>query len=331
MLILNRSHVRDLLPMDVCIRLMRDAMMAVSSGKTVLPPRQFMPIPGRDGKMGLMPGYSAGVQAGDDAFGVKIVSKYVRDADDPAGTHVGMVILFDAERGMPIAMMEGGELTAIRTAATSAMATDLLARKDAQTLLILGAGEEGYHHAKSFALIRPLKSIKFWARRPEQAEGLIARLGRIEGVALEVATDLEQAVQTADIICTTTSAPNPILFGRSLLPGQHVTLVGSAIPSTAEIDSEGVKKGRFFVDQRSAALLAAGELLRAIHDGSVDESHVLGEIGDVALGRIAGRTSETDITIYKSLGVLAQDLWAARHVVTAAKAASVGVAIDLAD
>ena len=331
MLILNRSHVRNLLPMKACIELMRDAMISVSSGKTVLPPRQFMPIPGRDGKMGLMPGFSAGMHAKDDAFGVKIVSKYVREADDPAGTHVGMVILFDAERGLPVAMMEGGELTAIRTAATSAMATDLLARKDARSLLILGAGEEAYHHARSIALVRPLRTISIWARRPEQAENLIARLGPIEGTSLEVVTELDSAIADADILCTTTSAPNPILFGRSLRPGQHLTLVGSAIPSTVEIDSDAVAKGRFFVDQRQAALLAAGEFLRAIGDGSVNESHILGEIGEVAMGTVAGRTSEVDVTIYKSLGVLAQDIWAARYVVNAARVSKVGLTLDIMD
>lgn len=329
MLILNRSQVRSLLPMEACIELMRSAMKAVSNGDTVLPPRQFMAIPHRNGKMGLMPGYSAGSTEMRDVFGVKIVSKYVRAPNDPAGTHVGMVVLFEAERGMPIAMIEGGELTGIRTAATSAMAADVLAQKTARSLLVLGAGEEAYHHIRSFCCIRKLATVRVWARRRDQAATLVERCKTETGPDFEIVDDIESAAAASDLICTTTSATDPIFRGAWLKPGHHLTLVGSAIPSTAEVDDDAVAASRFFVDQISAALLAAGELRRAITRGRVSESHICGEIGGVMNGTIPGRQSATDITLYKSLGVLAQDLWAAHYVLKAAQAAGLGSEIDL--
>jgi ornithine cyclodeaminase len=328
MIVLTASDVRRLLPMAECIPLMAEAMKAVSAGRTVLPERTFTPIPGRQGKLGLMPGYAEGApDQGGDAFGVKIVSKYVRPPGDPAGTHVGMVALFDADQGLPRALIEGGSLTAIRTAATTAMACDVLAGKDARRALILGAGEEAQWHIEALRLIRPFDEIAVWARRPEQAEGLIAQMG---GADLALAGDLEAAVAAADVICTVTSAPEPILLGAWLRPGQHVALVGSAIPTTAEADAEVVARARFFVDHIPAAQRAAGELKRAIEAGAVGPDHIAGEIGAVLLGAVEGRRSAGEITLYKSLGVLAQDLFAARHVLAAALAQGVGASIDLA-
>jgi ornithine cyclodeaminase len=316
MLILTRSDVERLLTYEACIPLMREAMAALSSGLTVLPLRQFMTAPGMAGKMGLMPGY---LGDGEGCFGVKVVSKFPRQAGDRHGTHVGFVALFDAAEGLPRLLAEGGSLTAIRTASASAMAADLLARPEASRLLILGAGEEAHRHAQAFAKVRRLSDVAIWARRAERAETLAAAL-RGEGLPARAAEDRTTDVPNADLIVAATSAEEPILEGRWLRPGQHVTLVGSAIPQTAEADEDVVAGSRFFVDYRVAALAQAGELRRAIASGRVLESHIAGEIGEVILGRVEGRRSAEEITLYKSLGVTCQDLAAARYLAQVAGA-----------
>ncbi len=320
MIVLTASDVERLLPMADAIPLMCDAMRQVSAGDTVLPLRQFMAVPGAAGKLAVMPGYVADPAS----FGVKIVSKFPRAPDDRHGTHVGAVIVFGADDGLPLALIDGATLTAIRTAATSAMATDVLARADAATLLVLGCGEQAHRHIDALRQVRAFERVTIWGRDSARAAALAAAVGG------DVATDLDGAVAEADVICTTTSAVTPILRGAALRPGTHVNLVGSAVATSAEADSEVVRRSRFFVDARPAALAAAGELLDAVAAGVVDESHIAGEIGEVLLGRVAGRQSPDQITVYKSLGVTAQDLVAAHAVWRAAVASGAGIEIDLA-
>ena len=325
MLILSHSDVSALLPFAVCVDLMRDAMKQVSQRRAVLPLRQFMGVPETKGKLGLMPGYIA-----DPArFGVKIVSKYERPHDDPHGTHVGAVMIFDAQSGLPLAMVEGGTLTAIRTSATSAMATRVLARPDASRLAILGCGEEARYHVRAFLSVLPLREIIVWGRSPEKAERFALSLDLPGDVRVRTAATVESAIMDADIVCTVTSAATPILQGDHLKPGTHVTLVGSAIPTTAEADSAVVTRSRFYVDYRDAALAQAGELRNAINDGLVTADHIIGEIGEVLLGTKPGRTSPEDITVYKSLGVTAQDLMAADFVYREALRRNIGITVEL--
>jgi len=311
---------------------MAGAMRATSARNCVLPLRQFMAIPDRPGKLGLMPGYLGAAGSADPArFGVKIVSKFERPPGDPHGTHVGAVLLFDAVTGLPLALLEGGTLTAIRTAATTALATETLARADAEHLLVIGSGEEARYHIPALLGVRRFRRLTVWARRLEQAERLLADLQLPATLATAVAADLSQAVAQADVICTVTSAKEPILRGAWLVSGTHLNLVGSAIPTTAEVDSAAVARGRFYVDYLDAARAAAGELLAAIRAGIVDESHVVGELGEVLLGRRPGRSSAEEITIYKSLGVTTQDLAAAEVAYRLARERRLGREIDLGE
>jgi len=308
MRVLSRATLERVLSFERCIDAVRAAMLATSRRDCVLPLRQFMPIPGRAGKLGLMPGYIGG---DGECFGVKIVSKFERAAGDPHGSHVGAVMLFDAEHGLPLALLEGGTLTAIRTAATTALATDALARRDARRLLIVGTGEEAWYHARALAQVRAFEVITIWGRNAAHAQGLSQRLATIalpHAPKLSVATDLSAAVAQACVICTVTSAKEPFLRGEWLPVGAHLNLVGSAIPTTAEVDVETVRRGRFFVDYREAAYAQAGELRNAIAAGLVTEAHVVGELGEVLAGAASGRREASEITIYKSLGVTTQDL-----------------------
>lgn len=333
MRILSRADVEALLGYRQCMDAIRVAMIHTSRRDCVLPLRQFMPIPGRPGKLGLMPGYLGGDA---DCFGVKIVSKYERPAGDPYGSHVGGLMLFEAATGLPLALLEGGALTAIRTASMTAVATDALARDDAENLLIVGAGEEAWHHARALPYARAFAQVSVWARDVARAEKLVARLAAtaddqvgVRKPQWRVAENLAKSFSTADVVCTVTSAKSPVINGEWCRPGQHINLVGSAIAQTAEVDDLTVRRSEFFVDYRDAALAAAGELLGAISRGAVTESHLRGEIGEVLTGTIRGRTHQDQITVYKSLGVLTQDLAAAQLVLREAERRQIGHVVDM--
>jgi ornithine cyclodeaminase/alanine dehydrogenase-like protein (mu-crystallin family) len=327
MRIIKRSEVERLLPVEACVDVMRLAMVATSRRDVTLPIRQFMPVPDTVGKLAIMPG-TLGKPA---CFGIKLVCKYDRPTDDPLGTHVGMVMLFDSAKGVPLAMIEGSSLTAIRTSAASALGTDVLARKDSSRLAVIGNGEQAMRHVHAMMAVRPIENVAIWGRDSRRAEGFATAVEAATGVGAQSCATAAAAVYDADIICTTTSAKAPILFGEDLRPGQHINLVGSAIPTAAEIDDEAVAAARFYVDYRDAAMAAAGELLGAIERGVVTESHVIGEIGEVIAGSVEGRRCDTDITMYKSLGVASQDLAAAHAVWRLAELEGGGTTVELLD
>ena len=328
MLILSKSQVAHALPHAACIPLMRQAMLAVSAGDVDMPLRRYMQIPDTSGKMTLMPGYTGG---DINSFGFKVVSKYPREPDSPFGTHVGAVMVFDKAQGTPIGFMHGGELTAIRTSSATALATDVLARKDATRLLIIGAGEEARHHIAALVNVRDFKTITVWARKTERAQACADAASEQVGRAVAVAGDLETAVGEADVICTVTSAKEPVLMGRWLKPGTHVNLVGAAIPTSAEADTDVVTAGRYVVDYLPSALDQAGELLGAMESGAFTEDQIAGEIGQILAGEKPGRADDQEITVYKSLGVAAQDLAAAVGAVAAAKEKGLGQSVAWED
>ncbi len=321
MLVISAAEVEALLPMPLAIAAMRDAMIQVSAGRTVLPLRQFMAIPDAPGKLAVMPGYIAD----PPLFGVKTVAKYSHPRGSKLGSHVGIVQLFDAATGVLLAIIEGGSLTAIRTAAASAVATDALARPDATRLAILGTGEQARRHVAAMAAVRPIAEVRVWGRSLDNARAFAAGLKLPATSCASVA----EAVAGADIICTTTPAVDPILFSAMVAPGTHINLVGSAIAATAEADPELVARAEFTVDYREAALAQAGELRRAIAAGLVTADHIRGEIGAVLAGDAPGRSEAAAVTIYKSLGVTAQDLAAGAAVLAAARAAGMGQEIHL--
>ena len=268
-----------------------------------------------------MPGYITD----PPLFGVKTVAKYTHPPGSPHGSHVGIVQLFDAETGLLLAIIEGGSLTAIRTAAASALATDALARPEARRLAIIGTGEQARRHVTAMAAVRAIEHVTVWGRSKANARTFAAALD----LPVTVCSTVDAAVAEADVICTTTPAAEPILFGAALRPGSHVNLVGSAIPTTAEADIALVARSEFYVDYREAALAHAGELRNAITTGAVTADHIRGEIGELLLGLAPGRSSAAAITVYKSLGVTAQDLAAGAHVLDAARAQGLGRDISL--
>jgi len=327
MKIITESMVEKHLTMPDCIDAMRGAMVAVSRGDTTLPIRQYMPIPDTQGKMAIMPGTIA-----DPAcYGIKLVCKYVREDSSPYGTHVGMVLVFDSEKGLPLAMIEGASLTAIRTAAASALASDLMANKHCETLTVLGCGEQARRHILAMLAVRSPNTIQVWGRNPDKASVFAQSMTHETGKPVTAIQDIETAVRSADLICTTTSSKDPIMKGAWLKPGTHINLVGAAVSTSSEVDQDVVTRSRFVTDYRPAAMAAAGELLRAIESGVVTQDHIVAEIGEIADGKIQGRTSQDEITVYKSLGVAAQDLAAGHKLYEMALRDGFGLDVNMMD
>jgi ornithine cyclodeaminase/alanine dehydrogenase-like protein (mu-crystallin family) len=322
--ILRGAEVRRLLPMPECVELMHRTMIAVSERRVVLPLRSVMVMPGGLGMLGNMPGYLAE----PECFGVKLVSLIPRNKPPQYSSHLGLVLLFEAEHGCPVALLDAAEITAIRTAAASGLATRLLARPDAGDLALLGAGEQARSHLEAMLAVRALRRIRVWARDAEKAAAFAAEEGARHRIAIETLPTVREAVAGADIICTLTKARDPLLLGEWLSPGVHLNVVGSSIAAAAEIDTPAVVKARFFVDFRESTINEGGEYLRALNAGAITPQHILGEIGEVANGSKPGRRSPAEITLYKSLGIAPQDLASAHHVLQKARAAGLGQLID---
>jgi ornithine cyclodeaminase/alanine dehydrogenase-like protein (mu-crystallin family) len=314
--VLRGSEVRQLLPMRECVDLMHRTMIAVSERRVVMP--------GELGMLGNMPGYLAD----PECFGVKLVSLIPRNKPPQYSSHLGLVLLFEAQHGCPVALLDAAEITAIRTAAASALATRLLARPDAGDLALLGAGEQARSHLEAMLAVRSLRRVRVWARDGDKA----AAFARIEGarhsITIETSATVREAVTGADIVCTVTKAREPILLGEWLAPGAHLNVVGSSIAAAAEIDTPAVVKSRFFVDYRESTVNEGGEYLRALEAGAIAPEHILAEIGEVANRTKVGRRSLSDVTLYKSLGIAPQDLASAHHVLEKARAAGLGQIID---
>ncbi len=327
--ILDGPTVRSLLPFAACVDVVRQAMIATSAGRALLPLRHSMPLPNGAGALGMMAGYLGE----PECFGIKLVSLFPGNRQRGLSSHLGAYLLYEAESGRPLALMNAGELTAIRTAAASAVATLALMRRDSTRLAILGTGEQARAHLDALLTVHAFREITIWGRRPERAAQLaaLAREHHAGRTDLTVAScpNARDAVARADVICTVTASQTPILHGAWLQPGTHVNLVGASFPDRREIDADGVARSCFFVDYRASAMAQAGELLDALRAGAVTESHIVAEIGAVLAGTTAGRRDAAEITIYKSLGVAAQDLAAAWHVFQQAEARDLGVAAAL--
>ena len=302
------EEVARFLPYEECIPLMREAMIALSTGRTRQTLRQIVDLPaGR--AFGVMPG--AILDGG--TFGAKLVSVYPDNFAKGKGSHQGIVALFDPDSGAPSAILEAGEITAIRTASASAAATDALARPESKRLAILGYGEQAWRHVEALRRVRPIEEVRIWGRSFEKAQNFAARVEGL-GLAASAEPEVEAAVADADIICTVTAAAEPILDSFAVADGVHVNAVGSSRAGRAEIAEDLVARARFFADHKEGVLSQGGEFIRAREAGLIGDDHLLGEIGEVFAGSLAGRTGPGDVTLYKSLGSIVQDLASAEHI-----------------
>ena len=309
-LFVNESGVRRLLPMDVCVPLMREALTALSRGDVVMPLRSLVRLPDRSGLLGLMPGYLGAPQS----FGIKVVTVMPGNHGTPYDSHQGVVMLFGVNHGEPLAILDASAITAIRTAAASAAATDALARADAGDLALIGSGTQARTHLAAMRSVRSLRRVRVWSRSRENADRFAREETSNVGVRIEPVAAPEDAVQGADLVCSTTASREPVLRGAWLAPGAHVNAVGACFPASRELDTEAVVRSRFFTDCRESCLQESGDFLIPRSEGALHEEHLLGEIGEVLLGTVRGRTSPEDITVYESLGVAVEDLAAAHAI-----------------
>jgi ornithine cyclodeaminase len=320
LLVLSRKDIAGLMPMAAAIELMREAMRTALDADARLPLRTVMPTPGWGGFLGLMPGFLP-----PDRLGVKVLTVSPGNFAHGLSSHRGAVLLFEPAFGRLLAILDAAEITAIRTAAASALATDLLARRDAETLAILGYGEQAARHLEAMLAVRPFKEVRIWGRSAARAQTFIAaERARAGGAQMRVAGSVAAAVAGADVVCAVTAASRPILFGADLSPGAHVNLVGASRPEEREADDAVVTRGRLFVDILASALAQGGEIRSAIAAGRFRAEDIAGQIGEVLLGAVPGRTDSAEITVYKSLGVSAQDLASAAWLVRRARDQGVG-------
>lgn len=329
-LFLSREDVEALLPVGECIEVMAGALAALARGEAFQPLRASHWLPDRRGVLVTMPG---GLFAGGgDILGVKVLTVFPGNAAHGEESHQGAVLLFDAERGRPLAFLDAASITAIRTAAVSALATRLLAREDAGDLAILGTGVQARTHLAALREVRALRRVRVWSRDPGNARRLAAEESARylrHGLRVEPSASAQEAVAGADIICTVSAAVEPILLGDWIAPGAHVNAVGACTPDARELDTAAVVRARLFVDRRESALHEPGEILTPLREGTITEDHILGEIGELLIGKVQGRRDASDVTLFESLGLTVEDLASARHIYRKALEQGRGVSLEI--
>jgi len=332
MRILNANDVRQALPMPAAIDAMRTAFAALASGRADVPPRTHLRIDRHDGDTLVMPAYLSSDDA-EAALAVKVVSVFPNNGEANLPRINAAVVVLDPATGVPVALLEGAALTGIRTAAASALATDLLARPDSRTLAIFGAGVQARTHLEAICTVRPIDTAWIYAPTADRVDRLIAELagrGPIPRDLRRAATPAE-AVSRADVVCTVTTSSVPVFEDGNVRPGTHVNAVGSYKPQVAEVPPETVVRATVVVDERAAAWQEAGDLIQPLRAGLIGEEHIRAELGELVAGSKSGRTSAGQITLFKSVGNAAQDAAAAQLAVRNAETMGIGQRITWND
>lgn len=324
-LILNHDEVVGLLPMKVCIALMREALIKLASGEVHQPLRTIVRPANAAGVMGLMPSYVGG---DDAAYGLKTVCVFPGNPAKGKDAHQGAVLLFSAGTGELLALMNASAITAIRTAAVSGVATELLAREDASDLAIIGAGVQARTHLKAMAEVRPIKRCRVASRNIEHARQLAKEMSGSVPFAIEPVETVEKAVGGADLIATVTDSKEPVVHREWISPGVHLNVVGSSTPLAREVDTATIAESALFVDRRESTLNEAGDYLFAMREGAIGPEHIRAELGEVLTKQKPGRTSPEEITLFKSLGLAVEDLAAANYLYRKAKESNAGTWIE---
>jgi len=304
----DAAEVEALLDYPGCIEAMRRAMIALSAGERPQPLRQIFTV--GDGEMfGTMPGELAALST----FGAKLVSVFA-DPERPGCTrHQGVVVAYDGETGAVRCIADAEQVTKIRTGCATAVATDALARGDAEVLAVFGTGVQAEAHLRAVPLVRPFREILLWGRSPDRARAFADRMSEEIHQAITPVDDAEQAARMADVICTVTASRVPVIMADWVRPGTHVNLVGSSYLGPVEVDPALLPGARFVADYRPGALAQGAELAAAREAGLIGDGYEVLEIGDVLGGKVPGREDAEQITIYKSLGHVVQDLAAAAY------------------
>jgi ornithine cyclodeaminase/alanine dehydrogenase-like protein (mu-crystallin family) len=314
LLVLGAGDVHALLPYGECADAMRDALAALARGEVHQPLRAIIKPPGAAGMMALMPAYLAGAGEGADAhaaYALKAIGIFPGNPAAGLDAHQGVVLLSSAQTGEPLAVLNASAVTEVRTAAVSAVATGLLARADATELGIIGTGVQARAHLLAIAAGRPLARIRVAGRNPARARRFAEDMRDRCAVPVTACDSAAGAVAGAGIVVTATSSAEPVLRRDWLAPGVHINAVGACLPDTRELDTQTVAAAALFTDRRESVLSEAGDYLLAEAEGAIGPGHIRAEIGELLTGTAPGRTADTEITIFESLGLAVEDLAAA--------------------
>jgi len=326
-LLLSHREVHAYLPMAECIEAMEGAFRSLTAGRSLVPLRTVIRLPDSPNAFAAMP---AVVGSGTNAqIAAKIITVFPGNDATPFDSHIGVVLLFGADHGELLAIADASSITAIRTAAVSGLATRLLARPGSQCLALLGAGTLAMPHLEAVSAVRPINEVRVWSRSPARSQEFAQRAREKRGVKVTVVPTAQQAVASADVVCTITASRTPVLEGSWLSPGTHVNAEGASLSSARELDTEAVRRARLFVDLRESAMNEAGDFLIPRSEGAIADDHILGELGDLLAGLIVGRQSPDEITLFKSLGLAVEDVAAIRHVYEKALAAGAGTRVTI--
>ncbi|MCC6772456.1 MAG: ornithine cyclodeaminase family protein [Gemmatimonadaceae bacterium] len=322
-LIVPHADVERLLPMSACIDVMAEALAATARGDALLPLRQVLRLhSGRDA-FAVMPAILG------NAIGAKVITVFPGNDATPYESHMGVILYFDDTHGRLLAIVDASSVTAIRTAAVSGLATRLLAVPQSSTLAILGAGVQAMTHLEAMLAVRPIREVRVWSRGEQRRDQLVA-WGRTRfGIEVIACASAEQAVRDAHVICTVTASHHPVLQGRWVAPGAHINAVGASIASARELDTTAVVQARLFVDRRESAMHEAGDFLIPRAEEAIDNGHIVGELGDVVLGNVPGRSDDRERTLFKSLGLAVEDVASARFIYQQALATGTGTWLEL--
>lgn len=323
---LSASDIAQLVSMREVITLMRQLFVEIGRGSVPLTGRSAIVL--RDGKdkVLFMPGHISSM----NSVGIKVVSVF---PDNPTkhgrSTTNAVVMLHDAETGEAIALMDGGHITALRTAAVSAVATDILAKPDARTLGVFGAGVQARSHIDAIMMVRPIASIDVFDPNHERAQQFVDALRLAIGpdCALSASTSAESTASGKDIVVTATTSDSPVFDGRWLAPGTHINAIGAFRPDAREVDDHTVVGARIYVDSRAEALADAGDLIIPLEAGTISSEAVLADLGELSLAPEKGRQSPCDITLFKSVGLAVEDIVVARLISEKAAAEGVGAVL----
>lgn len=323
--ILDQAQVTALLPMADCVDLMEATLRTLSRGGAILPLRTMVRLPEGRGIFGSMPSY----MNPPDAIGLKAITVIPGNEGTKYDSHQGVVLLFEAKHGSLVAILDASSITAIRTAAVSGAATRLLARPDAGDVAILGSGVQAETHLEAIAVARKLRRVRVWSRSAANGARFVEGARRRHSFPIEAVSTAEAAVRGADIICTVTAAKTPIVERAWIADGAHLNVVGASLASARECDSDTVAAARVFADRRESLLAESGDFLIPKAEGRFGDDHLVGELGDVFEGKVPGRRSSKEITLFKSLGLAIEDLASAQFVATRAAERQVGTVLEI--
>jgi len=309
-LFVNKEKIASLLPMSECISVMEKMFRSLAAGECLQPLRNIMRLPDGSGVLGMMPGHAAKL----DVMGIKVITVFHTNNESGLPSHQGIVILFDAKNGQPLMLFDALEITAIRTAAASAVATKLLSRDNSSILPIIGSGEQAKRHIEAMLVVRNIKQINICGRSEKNAKHLVNELSAEYNIPVHMKKNVQQAVEHADIICTVTASKEPVVLGDWIAAGTHINAVGSSTPFSRELNTTAIVKSKLFTDRYESLFNEAGDFLIPKKEGAITEEHVKAEIGEVLSGTKKGRENDEEITVFKSLGIAAEDIFSAYYV-----------------